>query len=39
MAIRKAKIIEHDNLILNLHHKVKTTYGIINKVSGRNKKV
>jgi len=38
MAIRKAKIIEHDKLILNSHNKVKTTWGIINKESGRNKK-
>jgi len=38
MAIRKAKIIEHYNLIPNLHHKVKTTWGIVNKGSGRNKK-
>jgi hypothetical protein len=38
MVIRKAKIIEHDKLILNSHNKVKTTWGIINKESGRNKK-
>ena len=36
--IRKAEIIEHDKLILNSHNKVKTTWGIINKESGRNKK-
>jgi hypothetical protein len=34
---RKAKIIEHDKLILNSCNKVKTTWGIINKESGRNK--
>ena len=38
MVIRKAKIIEHGKLILNSHNKVKTTWGIINKESGRNKK-
>jgi hypothetical protein len=38
MVIRKAKIIEHDKLILNSHNKVKTTWGVINKESGRNKK-
>jgi len=38
MFIRKAKIIEHDKLILNSHNKVKTTWGIINKESGRNEK-
>ena len=31
MVIRKAKIIEHDKLILNSHNKVKTKWGIINK--------
>jgi len=31
MFIRKAKIIEHDKLILNSHNKVKTTWGIISK--------
>jgi len=31
IVIRKAKIIEHDKLILNSHNKVKTTWGIINK--------
>ena len=36
MVIRKAKIIEHDKLILNFHIKVKTTWGNINKESGRN---
>jgi len=30
--------IEHDKLILNSHNKVKTTWGIINKESGRNKR-
>ena len=34
--IRKAKIIEHDKLILSSHNKVKTTWGIINKESGKN---
>jgi len=29
MVIRKAKIIEHDKIILNSHNKVKTTWGII----------
>jgi hypothetical protein len=38
MVIRKAKIIEHDKLILNSHNKVKTTWSNINKESGRNKK-
>ena len=38
MVIKKAKITEHDKLILNSHNKVKTTWGIINKESGRNKK-
>ena len=38
MVMRKAKIIEHDKLILNSHNKVKTTLGIISKESGRNKK-
>jgi hypothetical protein len=37
MVIRKAKIIEHDKLILNSHNKVKTTWCVINKESGRNK--
>ena len=36
--IRKAKIIEYDTLIQNSQNKVKTTWGIINKESGRNKK-
>jgi hypothetical protein len=35
---RKAKRIEHDKLILNSHNKVKITWGIIHKESGRNKK-
>jgi len=38
VVIRKAKIIEHDKLILNSHNKVKTTWDIINKIFGRNKK-
>jgi hypothetical protein len=37
MVIRKAKIIENDKLIRNFHNKVKTTWGITNKESGRNK--
>jgi len=36
--IREAKITENDQLILNSHNKVKTTWGIINKESGKNKK-
>jgi len=36
--IREAKITENDQLILNSHNKVKTTWGIINKQSGKNKK-
>jgi hypothetical protein len=31
--IREAKITENDQLILNSHNKVKTTWGIINKKS------
>jgi len=38
MVIRRAKIIEHDKLILNSHNKVKTTWGIVNKESGKNEK-
>jgi hypothetical protein len=38
MVIRKAKVIEHEKLILNSHNKVKTIWGVINKESGRNKK-
>ena len=38
MVIRQAKRMEHDKLILNPHNKVKTTWGTINKESGRNKK-
>ena len=38
MIIRKAKRMEHDKLILNSHNKVETTWGIINKESGRIKK-
>jgi hypothetical protein len=38
MVIRKAKRIEHDKLILNSHNKAKTTWDIINKESGKNKK-
>ena len=36
--IIKAKIIKNYQLILNSHNKMKTTWGIINKVSGKNKK-
>ena len=35
--IREAKITENDQLILNSHNKVKTTWGIINRESGNNK--
>ena len=38
MIIRKVKKIEHGKLILNSHNKVKTTWDITNKESGRNKK-
>jgi hypothetical protein len=38
MVIRKAKIIKHDRLILNSYNIVKTTWGITNKESERNKK-
>jgi hypothetical protein len=38
MVIRKAKVIGHDKLILNSRNKVKTTWGITNNESGRNKK-
>ena len=38
MVIRKAKRIEHDKLILNSHNKIKTTWDIINKEPGKNKK-
>jgi hypothetical protein len=38
MVIRKVKRIEYDKLILNSHNKVKTTWGIINKETGKNKK-
>jgi hypothetical protein len=34
--IREAKITENDQLILNSHNKVKTTWNIINKESGKN---
>jgi hypothetical protein len=36
--IKKANRIEHNKLILNSHNKVKTTWGIINKESGGNKR-
>ena len=38
MVAQKAKRTEHDKLILNFYNKIKTTWGIINKESGRNKK-
>jgi hypothetical protein len=38
MVIRKAKRMEHDKLIPNSHNKVKTSWGITNKESRRNKK-
>ena len=38
MFVRKAKIIEHDKLMQNSQNKAKTTWGVINKESGRNKK-
>jgi len=38
MVIIKAKRMEHDKLILNSHNKLKATWGVINKESGRNKK-
>jgi len=37
--IRKTKTIKSDQLILNSPNKVKTTWVIINKFSGKNKKV
>jgi len=39
MVIRKAKIIEHDKLILNSYNKVKTTWDIINRESEINEKI
>jgi hypothetical protein len=36
--IRKAKRIEYDKLILNSHNKVKTTWSIMNKESGKKQK-
>jgi len=38
MVIRKAKRMKHYKLILNSHNKVKTTWSIVNKQPGRNKK-
>jgi hypothetical protein len=38
MLITKAKRIGRHKLILNSHNKAKTTWDIINKVSGRTKK-
>ena len=39
MVIKKAKIKQHDTLIMNSHNKVKTTWDIINKESGRKEKI
>ena len=39
MVIKKAKIRQHDALITNSHNKVKTTWNIINKESGRKRKI
>jgi hypothetical protein len=36
--VREAKITESDQFTLNSHNKVKTTWGIIHKESGKNKK-
>ena len=36
--IKMAKRMEYDKLILNSYNKAKTTWDIINKESGRNKK-
>ena len=36
--VREAKITENDQLILISHNKVKTTWGIINREPGKNKK-
>jgi hypothetical protein len=36
--IREAKITENDQLILNSHNKVKTTWGVINKEPAKNTK-
>jgi hypothetical protein len=33
--IKKAKCMEYDKLILNSHNKIKPTWNIINKESGR----
>jgi hypothetical protein len=38
MVIRKPKITKNGKLILNSHNKVKITWGIISKESGKNKK-
>ena len=38
VVIGKAKKMEHDKLFLNSHNKVKTTWHVLNKESGRNKK-
>ena len=35
---RKGKKTERDKLIINSYNKIKTTWHIINKESGRNKK-
>jgi hypothetical protein len=36
--IREAKMTKNDQLILNSHNKVETTWNIINKESEKNKK-
>jgi hypothetical protein len=38
MVIRKAKRSERDKLMLNCNIKVKTTWDIVNRECGRNKK-
>jgi len=38
LVIREAKISENDRLISNSHNNVKTTWGIVNKEFGKNKK-
>jgi hypothetical protein len=38
MVIRQAKITENDKLVLNSRNKVKTTWGVINKESGKKNK-
>ena len=38
MVIKKAKKLNNDTLIRNSHNHIKTTWDIINRESGRNKK-